>query len=322
MNLFDAYLFVDWSAASALTSRTPSEDAIWVGHFHPALDEEPASTYHRTRSDAIAVIESLLVEHVRQKRRVLVGFDFPYGYPAGLAERLGWRDGSDGAPWAFVWELLSREIEDGADNRNNRFEVAAELNRRLGGNGPFWGCPAGAANECLLPTKDGTNGQESLGLARLRRTERLNPGVQEAWKLAYPGSVGSQALVGIPRLHHLRHHPQLAPVSRVWPFETGFTSDPTPPEDDGAFVLHAEIWPGVVKARVREMVDREPEKVRDEAQVEAMCLWAADEDSEGGLGDWLAAPRGLSGTEEVAVCVREEGWILGTGGGKYAPRQD
>ena len=73
-------------------------------------------------------------------RRVLAGFDFPFGYPRGFAAALTGR-----AEALAVWEYLADRIVDGPDNANNRFEVAAALNARLPGTGPFWGRPAGAA---------------------------------------------------------------------------------------------------------------------------------------------------------------------------------
>ncbi len=70
------------------------------------------------------------------------GFDFPFGYPAGFAARLGLA----GPPWRAVWDEIAGLVSDDEDNRNNRFDVAEALNRRVsGGAFPFWGCPAGAA---------------------------------------------------------------------------------------------------------------------------------------------------------------------------------
>ena len=58
-------------------------------------------------------------------RRLLIGFDFPFGYPAGTAARLGLR----GLAWRNLWQTLEDRIADGKDNRNNRFDVAESLNR-------------------------------------------------------------------------------------------------------------------------------------------------------------------------------------------------
>ena len=77
---------------------------------------------------------------------MLVGFDFPLGYPAGFAARLG----LSGPPWRAVWDEIAGLITDDERNRNNRFDVADALNRRVSGGGfPFWGCPAAPARTCL-----------------------------------------------------------------------------------------------------------------------------------------------------------------------------
>ena len=78
---------------------------------------------------------------------------------------------------------------------------------------------------------------------RFRRAEARAPGTQPAWKLLGQGSVGGQALLGIPMLRALRDDPALAPASRIWPFETGFTPRP---RATGPVIVHAEIWPGIV----------------------------------------------------------------------------
>jgi precorrin-8X/cobalt-precorrin-8 methylmutase len=246
--LFDAYLAVDWSASS---KPKLGRDSVWLC-LHGREPENPP-----TRAAATARIRELLAGLVGEGKRVLVGFDFPFGYPRGFG---GWRD---------TWNLLRAEIRDEDDNRNNRFEVAARINERFGGHGPFWG---GAVSR----------GRGSLaGLAELRATEGALR-VQSPWKLAGAGSVGSQALVGIPRVASLREDPELAEVSRVWPFEP----------IDGARIVHAEIWPGVVPL--------EPlHPVRDAAQVATLVAhWAALD-----AADALAPLFDRDGGDE--------GWILG-----------
>lgn len=139
-----------------------------------------------------------------------------------------------------------------ATNQNNRFMVAGDLNAIAGNgrSGPFWGCPHTIVVANLSSTSPGFPFDATGGssLQRLRITETQLPGTQEGWGLYGAGRVGSQALVGIPYVYKLRRHPELTHISRVWPFETGFTPDPATTE--GPFVLHAEIWPGVVKKRV------------------------------------------------------------------------
>lgn len=120
---------VDWSASSRPTTGS---DSIWYclitrtgTSLHVVALENPS-----TRVAAMAEIRNLLCGLARQERTVLVGFDFPFGYPAGFADAL--RLEGD-RPWDRVWSELVRSIVDRADNSNNRFEVAGELNRRLSG---------------------------------------------------------------------------------------------------------------------------------------------------------------------------------------------
>lgn len=306
MTLFDGYLMVDWSARSTPSPRRPSPDAIWVGERNRGSVE--SETYPRTRETATADVRERLVALVAAGRRVLVGVDVPYGYPAGLAAALGLRGAR---PWRALWNHLGAAVRDAERNANNRFAVASGLNARIGGGpGPFWGCPPAAATPALTatmrafafpyPTPAGP-------LARLRATERAIGGVQETWKLLGAGSVGSQALLGIPRVRSLRHDPALAEVSRVWPFETGFRARPLPPS--GPAVLHVEIWPGILAPRLLAAEQERAGGIRDRAQVRLMCRWAAEHDAAGTLGAYLA-PAGLAEPVRRAA-VAEEGWILG-----------
>lgn len=74
-------------------------------------------------------------------------------------------------------------------------------------------------------------------LAEKRLTDIGN--MQPIWKYGN-GSVGSQALLGIPHLPALRNDEVLAPVSRVWPFETGLAALPSRAERD-YLIVHAEM---------------------------------------------------------------------------------
>jgi precorrin-8X/cobalt-precorrin-8 methylmutase len=305
--LFDAYMFIDWSSKNSLSPAKPSSDAIWVGELVGPGD--PDATYWRGRQVVSAHVRERLIAHVAEGRRVLVGFDFPYGYPAGLASSLG---SSVPKPWRANWDLLAHEIADDEKNGSNRFAAAGLLNQRLGGGpGPFWGRPSAVDAPGLSATKKGlftfpfpTSAGE---LARLRRTELAIGGVQETWKLNGAGCVGSQALVGIPRVRALRDDPALADVSAVWPFETGFTTQPVPRL--GPWVLHAEIWPGIIPStQVREEMAHSG-LIKDEAQVRLMCGWARAADLDGTLGAYFDST-GLDASD-VRAAVDEEGWILG-----------
>ena len=145
--VFDAYVMVDWSAAAV---RATGADSIWIASAErrdgalppPSLDNPP------TRQGASALLADRLSDLVARGRVTLVGFDFAFGYPAGLARRLR----GEGADWRGVWKEIAARVRDSDSNANNRFEVAAALNERIsGGAFPFWGCPARAAGPLLSP---------------------------------------------------------------------------------------------------------------------------------------------------------------------------
>ncbi len=304
--LFDAYAFIDWSSRTGRGPVRPRKDSIWMGLA--CRRGEPTARYCRTRAEATEAVRAFLVEALGRGERVLVGFDFPYGYPSGFAAAAGC-----GSPaWHATWNAVTARLEDGEDNRSNRFVVAEAFNRVVRGPGPFWGRPVPSRfrptpyrdgeRPALEPTSPGFPFALSEGgaLERLRVCDRRLKGTQECWKLFGAGSVGSQALTGIPRVHSLRFDPALAGASTVWPFETGFTSA------FEAQVVHAEIWPGVVE----DLVAQRTEAIRDEAQVLAMCDWARGLDRRGELGTLFERPAGLAPAELRAI-LREEGWVLG-----------
>src|SRR5206468_24092 len=105
-----------------------------------------------TRALAAAHLAGVIDSHVAAGRRLLVGFDFAFGYPAGFARALGLR--GPAPVWQRTWAALAELVEDGDDNTNNRWRVAAGLNRRLGRRpGPFWNCPARAVGSALAATR-------------------------------------------------------------------------------------------------------------------------------------------------------------------------
>ena len=134
--LFDVYCVVDWSA-----NATPKRgaDSIWISEL---VAGQPATAVNvPTRHGAEQHLAELAARHAC--RRVLIGVDFPLGYPAGFAAAAGLAGpaGLDGSPaWLATWQYLAQAIDDDHRNRNNRWHVAADLNERLGGL-RFWGCP-------------------------------------------------------------------------------------------------------------------------------------------------------------------------------------
>lgn len=212
---------------------------------------------------------------------MLIGFDFPFGWPQGAAAALSLAEPG----WRGIWTHLAGAVADQPDNRNNRFEVAAALNRRLP-RPQFWGRPVGLALDGLPARKPA-----DPPLPERRAVERHVPRAQPAWKLYTTGSVGGQCLTGLPRLEALRA--ELGAV--VWPFETGFA----PPEAD---LVLAEVYPSLVP------IPDGPEP-KDARQVDATALRLRAACRSGEMADWLTAPT-LTAAERAAATA-EEGWILG-----------
>jgi hypothetical protein len=287
--LFDLVVMVDWSAASRPGPPRERKDQIWFAWGTARKRPEPI--YCRTRQEAFERLHELLA---RCDGRALIGFDFPNAYPLGSG--LG-----GGRPAAARMAAL---VEDGPDNRNNRFEVARGLNLALGQPpGPFWMAPAAAVDRVLplkRPSFEGRPfGEYRIVERRLRERKRYPHSV---WKLCGAGSVGSQALLGLAVVHRLLTEPALARRSRIWPFETRWDArlDRRAPDE----IWHAEIWPSLFS------LDGQRHPIKDARQVAAVrdALLAADR--RGALRALLARPAGL-GAADNRVCLREEGWILG-----------
>ncbi|MFQ5955702.1 MAG: hypothetical protein ACE5JZ_11625 [Kiloniellales bacterium] len=297
MSLFQTYVMVDWSAASR---PCQGADSIWICLLARGRDTTlPPLRYNPpTRHAAILRLEEILTDLLRRPGRILVGFDFPLGYPAGFARSLG----LSATPWRAVWDRLAELVHDDAANRNNRFEAAGRLNRRLSGNTfPFWGNHPAHRFDGLgrfRPTGYG-NG----GVAERRLTEVRLKGPQPVWKLYGAGSVGGQALTGIARLRWLRHHPRLAPVTRIWPFETGLARLDEARAGDWRIVI-AEVYPSLVRAQA------EPGLVKDARQLRSIAEHFAALDRRDALNPLFAGDPALSAAERRRV-EEEEAWILG-----------
>lgn len=130
-------------------------------------------------------------------------------------------------------------------------------------------------------------------------------GCSRGWKLMGAGSVGSQALTGIPVVEALRDHPELCSVSQVWSFETGLVVD----QGTEARIVHAEVWPGAVPLNPALHPVRDAAQGLGAAQVLDAGRHLAALDRAGNLARWFA-PR--PDAEQTGIVIREEGWILGS----------
>lgn len=293
MPLFDRYVAVDWSANN---SRKLGKDSIWSCAADRAADDVETRN-HPTRRGAESWLLQQLETAVDAGERILVGMDFPYGYPAGFAAALG----QHGDPWRATWSYLTARVVDDSDNRSNRFEVASDINVALGARAPFWGRPQHLSLPGLSARKDVVyyDLDQPDRLPEWREVERTlrdrGASPQPAWKPACTGSVGSQTLLGIPVVRRLRNHEALRDVSRVWPFEVL-----VPNLTAGSpSVVHAEIWPSIVP-----FAD-EPGSCADERQVRAVVRAWRDLDCRDRFATLFSAP------PDTKTVRTEEGWVLG-----------
>ena len=198
MPLFDTHVVVDWSARSTPSPSKPHKDSIWWAAADAETGKARTPEYARTRCDAVERLAILVAGELDEGRRVLVGFDFPFGYPKGVAERLTGR-----ASGRELWAWLTHRIEDAKDNANNRYEVAAKINRKYPGAGPFWGRPPQWNSLTGVPIRARERTRRERHPPERRIADRRAKGAKTVWQLAYAGSVGSQVLLGLPAIERL-----------------------------------------------------------------------------------------------------------------------
>ena len=275
MQEFDTLIAVDWSAASV---PVKGDNSIWISRRTRAGASECINL--PTRMAAEAYLAEQIAASQSEGSRLLMGFDFPFGYPEGFTRALGRKDQDGAPPWRMIWKTFAAMIEDSDRNNNNRFAVAAALNQRIGfAEGPFWGCPVKHAGPFLSPYRP-----KQHFIDERRLCEVPVPKSQPGWKLAYVGSVGSQGLMGIPVLERLRERFAV----RVWPFETM----PATGSVQVFTELYLSLWP----------VGDFGGPCKDADQVQAMThRWLNDQPA---LLHWMQA-------QYPAVVYAEEGWVLG-----------
>jgi len=289
---FDEYITVDWSAAS---SPQIGPNSIWICTFKCRSKEPQKSKIHNisTRSAATEWLRNHLYTSLHAGNRILLGFDFPFGYPAGTASALGMQ----GSQWRNIWQLLFDGLSDNQTNENNRFDLAEKLNQQLTGEAfPFWGNVRDENRKYLVRRGRRPHGQNDVAERRL--VEQFVPSAQPVWKLAGVGSAGSQALTGIPAVWSLRFDPRLAGKTRIWPFETGLRIEPS------AQIIMAEIYPSIFPLRPIKG------KPKDAAQVTAAARALAIADSNNQI-DSLFAGRSDLKKGDKKIIENEEAWILG-----------
>jgi hypothetical protein len=292
--LFDAYIMVDWSAASKPTTGT---DSIWIGILKKNVRFQLAFEAHNpaTRAEALALLEKTIADLQRRNDRILLGFDFPLGFPEGTAAALKLK----GDAWSAMIDFVSAEMRDKPDNTNNRFQVGAKMNRLMTNSAfPFWGAPAKDAQTMLAVKRP--RDHEPDDLPEFRKAEQAIKGPSSIWKLYYQGSVGGQALTGLPVVKKLKT--KLGDAMKLWPFETGWKSL-TLADVEGASVVAAEIYPSLYATKAT------ASEVKDAVQVRAAAEHFAALDEKGRLGGVFGPKKAQEALAEIVT--QEEGWILG-----------
>ncbi|MFK7746735.1 MAG: gephyrin-like molybdotransferase Glp [Roseobacter sp.] len=217
MSQFDTFVMVDWSGGNDRGPR-PVPDAIWACIAREGRAMEPQ--YFRNRQVVEAWLSTFLDAEIAAGRRVMVGFDFPFGYPVGFAKALT----GDTSPFA-VWDWFEQNIDD-TPKANNRFDIAGKINQKFAAKGPFWANGLARDIDGLPRTKSDYKNP----FPDKRQAEEQAKGAFTCWQMAGAGAVGSQVFMGLPVLARLRRRHDAA----VWPFEAL--------DKDIAFV---EIWPSL-----------------------------------------------------------------------------
>jgi molybdopterin molybdotransferase len=273
---FDTFVMVDWSGGND-RGPAPKKDAIWAAVLRGGV--AAPSKYLRNRQVAETWLVALFDEELAAGRHVLVGFDFPFGYPDGFAQALI----GNAAPQA-LWDWFAHHLADAPDG-NNRFELAAQINAQFPGVGPFW-FNAGPVDFPDLPRKG--RDRHGHGMPEKRQCEQLAQGAFSCWQMGGAGAVGSQVFTGLAVLSRLRAI--FATQVSVWPFEPLNTP-----------IVFAEIWPSLYADEVR--AETKPGDIKDEVQVRLLAQRFARAQASGELVRHLAAA--------PKAARAGEGWILG-----------
>ena len=182
---FDSFAMVDWSGGND-TGPAPRKDAIWACVAREGEAEAPV--YLRNRDLAETWLAELIAGELAAGRRLCLGFDFPFGYPAGFARALTGR-----ADPLAVWAWMAEHLEDSPAG-NNRFDLAGQINCALGdGRGPFWFNGLKREIDGLPRGQDG----RVNSFAERRAAEAQASGTFTCWQMGGAGAVGGQVMTGI-----------------------------------------------------------------------------------------------------------------------------
>ena len=297
--LFHTHIIVDWSARSKPSPAKPNKDAIWwaVARVDGGSVSVAEPEYARTRHYALRRLARFIARELDSGQRLLVGFDFPFGYPKGVAAHLTGK-----ASALTLWDWLAERIKDKCDNTNNRYEVAAEINAAYPGCGPCWGRP-GSWPYRTIPMKKSARTEQECHAPECRIADQRAKGAKTVWQLAYTGSVGSQVLLGLPALKHLIEKPCIAGRAGVWPLQTGLRT----PE---AQAVIAEVYPSLLRQEISKR--RRRDEIPDRAQVRVNAEAFAQLDANGELAPLFGGAPCLTPVQRRLI-ETEEAWVFALG---------
>ncbi len=297
--LFGAYVIVDYSAAEG---KKTGESSVWIGVMKRDVRFRLSYETHNpaTRAEAQTLLRTLLADLHKRGDRIFLGTAFPLGLPRGTAARLQLK-----GAWQGLWDFMAKNVVDKPDNSNNRFQVAAKINRLMTDEAyPFWGCPKNAAQKWLSTLKPDSFGDfpefrltEDAAALKLKKTAQP----KSLWQMHGAGVAGGVAMLGIFALKSLLDG--LGEKGRLWPQQTGFAALDID-SLAGVNTVAAEVYPALFEGEAH------TGEVKDAAAVRLTAEAMADLDDKGQLAALFAAPKGLD-EAQLTAAADEEGWILG-----------
>ncbi|SHE38669.1 molybdopterin molybdotransferase [Ferrithrix thermotolerans DSM 19514] len=230
--MFETIMVVDYSASSRPKT---GKDTIWLGVIRAPF--EGVELYNPpTRFRLSEIIKAVVKDSVDDQHRALLALDFAISYPASFIETFyrctrGLATHEDSNPFSVnllpteivhLYLYLERSVVDDSKNRNNRFDVASELNRAIGQR-VFWGHPTRHSSQPWLYAHKDKRSLELIGEYRNcdqgARTISGRRFISSPFQLYGAGSVGSQSILGIARLMRLARELQDQGVAiDLWPY--------------------------------------------------------------------------------------------------------
>ena len=188
MPLFHTHVVVDWSARSSPSPKRCTKDAIWwaVSRICGGEIIVASPEYERTRHEALDRLARLIADELALRPPGAGGLRLSLRLSGGC-RRTSDRPGVGPRALGLV---RPHRIEDGPDNDNNRYAVAAAINAAYPGIGPFWGRPARWSYPTIPVRASARSRQESQPPERriADRHARRAPRPSGSWPMLAPSA--------------------------------------------------------------------------------------------------------------------------------------